>query len=66
MPDVRGLSARAAVRILARVGLVPHLKGNGFVADQRPEAGAPLEYGAQVTLALDREPPDSAEEAVRR
>ncbi len=65
MPDVRGLSARAAVRILARVGLVPHLKGNGFVADQHPEAGAPLDDGTRVDLALDREPPDPDGEPAR-
>jgi hypothetical protein len=55
MPDVRGLSARAAVRTLARVGLVPHLTGSGFVADQQPDAGAPLRGDEAVTLKLVRE-----------
>jgi cell division protein FtsI (penicillin-binding protein 3) len=57
MPDLRGLSARAAVRTLARVGLVPRLKGDGFVAEQSPLAGAPIEFGGPVALRLKREPP---------
>ena len=55
MPDVRGLSARAAVRTLSRLGLVPHMSGSGLVADQRPEAGAPLSGDDAVTLRLTRE-----------
>jgi cell division protein FtsI (penicillin-binding protein 3) len=55
MPDLRGLSARAAVRTLARVGLVPRLAGSGFVADQQPDAGSPLRGDEAVTLTLARE-----------
>jgi cell division protein FtsI (penicillin-binding protein 3) len=55
MPDLRGLSARAAVRTLARVGLVPRLAGVGFVADQEPDAGSPLRGDEAVTLKLARE-----------
>ncbi len=54
MPDLRGLSARAAVRTLARVGLVPRLAGSGFVTDQQPDAGSPLRGDESVTLKLVR------------
>jgi cell division protein FtsI (penicillin-binding protein 3) len=54
MPDVRGLSARAAIRTLARVGLVPHMSGTGFVADQQPDAGTPLRGDDAVVLKLAR------------
>jgi cell division protein FtsI (penicillin-binding protein 3) len=57
MPDLRGLSARAAVRTLARLGLVPRLSGNGFVSEQRPAAGAPIDTTAPVALQLERQPP---------
>ena len=57
MPDLRGLSARAAVRTLARVGLVPRMKGDGFVATQSPAAGSPLDLAGAVDLRLEREPP---------
>jgi membrane peptidoglycan carboxypeptidase len=57
MPDLRGLSARAAVRTLARVGLVPRLKGDGFVAAQSPAAGSPLALADSVDLRLERQPP---------
>ena len=55
MPDLRGLSARAAVRTLARVGLVPRLAGSGFVTGQQPDAGSPLRGDEAVTLKLARE-----------
>jgi cell division protein FtsI (penicillin-binding protein 3) len=57
MPDLRGLSARAAVRTLARLGLVPRMKGSGFVAGQQPAAGAPIDTASPVALQLERQPP---------
>jgi cell division protein FtsI (penicillin-binding protein 3) len=60
MPDLRGLSARAAVRTLAWVGLVPRLKGDGFVAAQSPAAGSPLDLAGLVDLRLERQPPDES------
>jgi cell division protein FtsI (penicillin-binding protein 3) len=57
MPDLRGLSARAAVRTLARLGLVPRLNGNGFVASQKPVAGAPIDTTSPVALQLERQLP---------
>jgi cell division protein FtsI (penicillin-binding protein 3) len=63
VPDLRGLSARAAARTLVRLGLVPRMTGSGFVADQRPAAGAPVDTGTSVDLRLDREPPVAADES---
>jgi cell division protein FtsI (penicillin-binding protein 3) len=63
MPDLRGLSARAAVRTLTRVGLVPRLKGDGFVANQSPAAGSPLDHAGSVDLRLERQPPVPVESA---
>ncbi len=57
MPDLRGLSARAAVRVLSRAGFTPHVAGSGVVTAQDPIAGEPIETGSPVRLWLDREPP---------
>jgi cell division protein FtsI (penicillin-binding protein 3) len=56
MPDLRGLSAREAVRELMRLGLVPRLDGDGFVLDQTPRAGDRL-TGGEATLSLGRHLP---------
>src|SRR4051812_15444344 len=42
MPDVRGLSAREALRLLARIGMAARLSGDGFVVTQDPMPGAVL------------------------
>jgi cell division protein FtsI/penicillin-binding protein 2 len=56
MPDVRGLSARDALRALTGLGLAPQLIGDGFVTNQDPRPGAPLERGGSATLRLARRP----------
>lgn len=57
VPDLRGMSAREAVRELARLGLTARLQGTGVVVDQSPVAGSPLEPGATCTLVLNRRVP---------
>jgi membrane peptidoglycan carboxypeptidase len=57
MPDLRLLSARAAVRTLSQLGLTPRLKGSGVVLDQSPEPGEAVERGSVVTLTLGRDIP---------
>jgi cell division protein FtsI (penicillin-binding protein 3) len=57
VPDLRGLSARDAMRSLAELGLTPRLRGTGVVVDQHPMPGMPLEHGTICTLILDRTPP---------
>jgi cell division protein FtsI (penicillin-binding protein 3) len=57
MPDLRGLSARTAVRALARAGFTPRVAGQGVVTAQDPMAGTALGPGTSVRLWLDREAP---------
>jgi cell division protein FtsI (penicillin-binding protein 3) len=60
MPDLRGLSARAAVTSLNRLGLNPKLSGDGFVIEQWPEPGSPLVPGDSARLKLARRVPAPA------
>ncbi|MGH2604806.1 MAG: penicillin-binding transpeptidase domain-containing protein, partial [Dehalococcoidia bacterium] len=57
MPDLRGLSAREAVRILTASGMTTRLSGDGFVLEQSPAAGVPLMPGETCALKLGRRPP---------
>jgi cell division protein FtsI (penicillin-binding protein 3) len=54
MPDLRGLSARDALRSLTRVGLTARLNGAGFVVEQSPAAGSVLLPGTACALRLGR------------
>jgi membrane peptidoglycan carboxypeptidase len=56
VPDLTGMSARGAVRELARLGLSARIQGAGVVVQQHPPAGAPLEPGITCTLVLNRRP----------
>ncbi len=57
LPDLRGMSAREALRELARVGLTARMQGTGVVIEQDPPAGSPYEPGATCTLVLNRRMP---------
>jgi hypothetical protein len=54
MPDLRGLSAREALRSLARIGMTARLSGDGFVVEQSPAPGDALVRGDACTLKLGR------------
>jgi len=54
MPDVRGMSARDALRVLSGFGLAVHVSGTGSVATQVPEPGDPIDAGGWSTLELRR------------
>ncbi len=54
LPDLRGMSAREALRELARVGLTAKMQGTGVVVEQDPPAGSAFEPGASCTLVLNR------------
>jgi cell division protein FtsI (penicillin-binding protein 3) len=56
MPDLRGLSAREALRTLTRVGVTARLNGSGFVIDQSPAPGSAIVPGDNCTLKLGRRP----------
>jgi cell division protein FtsI/penicillin-binding protein 2 len=58
MPDLRGLSAREAVRVMVDAGLSPRMSGTGFVARQTPAAGVPVEPGGWAAVELQRRLPD--------
>ena len=57
LPDLRGMSARDALRELARLGLTARMEGAGVVTDQTPAPGSVIEPGAACTLVLNRRPP---------
>ena len=54
-PDLRGLSARDALRTLSRLGMSARLNGTGVVVRQLPEAGAPIDRDTSSTLWLERQ-----------
>ena len=60
MPDLRGQSAREALRILARIGAGARMTGQGVVIEQSPAAGEPLATGEVGTLKLGRHVPAPA------
>jgi cell division protein FtsI (penicillin-binding protein 3) len=51
-PSVRGLSARQALALFARLGVLARIQGSGFVVAQDPPPGTPLRAGAIHTLFL--------------
>jgi cell division protein FtsI (penicillin-binding protein 3) len=57
MPDLRGLSAREALRSLSRIGMAARVSGDGFVVEQSPAPGEALVRGDACTLKLGRRPP---------
>ena len=54
-PDLAGLSARDALRVLGKLGVTGRLRGSGLVVQQEPAAGSPLDSGDAVTLWLQRQ-----------
>jgi cell division protein FtsI (penicillin-binding protein 3) len=56
MPDLRGLSARDAVRTLNKLGVSARMSGQGVVLAQDPLPGTPFESGDIWRLQLGRRP----------
>ena len=56
-PDLTGMSARDALRVLAQLGLTARLQGTGVVVQQYPPAGEPIESASTVVLKLERQSP---------
>ncbi len=54
LPELRGLSLREALRVLARLGITPRVSGEGVVIEQDPLPGTALEAGGACRLALGR------------
>ena len=57
-PDLTGMSAREALRVLARLGLSVRLHGAGVVASQMPAAGTPIDAAVTAVLRLERRAPE--------
>jgi len=55
IPDLRGMSARDALRTLAKLGLSARVQGKGVVVGQTPAPGSPLERGITCNVMLDRD-----------
>jgi cell division protein FtsI/penicillin-binding protein 2 len=56
VPDLRGMSAREAVRKLVKLGMNARTSGDGFVVSQDPAAGTPIDAEAVCRLVLQRWP----------
>ena len=54
VPDVRGLSARDAMRKLAKAGLSAQMTGDGFVVSQDPAPGEPIDNHRVCKVTLER------------
>lgn len=52
VPDVSGMDAASALRILETAGLNVRISGAGYVTAQSPAAGTPLKRGNSITLQL--------------
>jgi len=57
MPDLRGQSAREALRTLMKIGASARITGQGVVVEQSPAAGEPLAGGEVGMLKLGRHAP---------
>ena len=54
MPDLRGLSAREALRAAVKLGLTARVEGTGFVVAQDPAPGASLDTVSACRVTLGR------------
>ena len=52
VPDLSGYDLDAAVRLLEQKGFTVSVEGAGYVADQIPAAGSPINRGGRVHLKL--------------
>ena len=64
-PDLSGMSARDALRVLAQLGMTARLQGTGVVTQQYPPAGEPIESASTVVLKLGRQDPDQIASAAK-
>jgi cell division protein FtsI (penicillin-binding protein 3) len=54
VPDLRGLSAREALRVLTKIGMTARVNGDGVVWRQNPVPGTPIESSEAYELWLKR------------
>ncbi len=53
MPDLRGVSKRMLMPLLARDDIEVNIEGDGYVVSQSPEPGSPIVEGTRVELLLE-------------
>ena len=53
MPDLRGVPKRLLLPLLGRKDLKVRIEGEGYVARQKPEAGAAVKEGESILLELE-------------
>ncbi|PKL24704.1 MAG: penicillin-binding protein [Spirochaetae bacterium HGW-Spirochaetae-3] len=53
MPDLRGLPKRSLTALLSREDIVVEIEGDGWVREQSPAPGTPVEPGSTITLRLE-------------
>jgi cell division protein FtsI (penicillin-binding protein 3) len=56
MPNLLGMSARDATRVLTALGITSRPNGAGFVLEQSPAPGTPVVPGTACVLTLGRQP----------
>src|SRR5439155_2618212 len=56
VPDLRGMSARDAVRTLVKLGIAARAAGDGVVVSQDPAPGTPIDAARVCRLVLQRWP----------
>jgi cell division protein FtsI (penicillin-binding protein 3) len=56
VPDLHGMSARDALRLLVKIGMNAQLSGDGVVVSQDHEPGSPIDSDGVCRLVLDRWP----------
>ena len=56
MPDLRGMSARDALKRMVALGIRPRMNGKGVVVGQQPMMGASIDAPMACELWLDRAP----------
>src|SRR5207253_966375 len=57
IPDLRGMSARDAVRRLVKLGMTARVSGDGIVVSQEPAPGTPIDADGVCHLVLQRRAP---------
>jgi cell division protein FtsI (penicillin-binding protein 3) len=65
-PSALGMSARDALAVFARLGVLARLQGTGFVVAQDPPPGSPVRPGSVLTLFLADNAAASGRAAGRR